>query len=380
MGHTMVMGRKTWDSIGRAAARSAHHRRQPRSRCGRRAAPTSPARSPTALVLAGDAESFVVGGGEIYAPDDRPGRRPRAHRGRRRTATATRSSPRSTVRRGPRSPASRTRASRSSGTNAPRGCRSGVVVELDLGRSPGATGRPALARGPAPPAQGVVAVHPHLALDQPGPAGAADPAGAGERRVRAGPQRGGQDRLGPVGMSTVVVRPSRLTVTVPPRRPRRPPSSERGGGGSSSTWNSSRWTCPGSAPAARRSSSARAGHHPERPAEVPLVDRVHRQHGVEDPAQALGVEPAGEQLGVLGLPGEHVDQLEPRRVPVLEVLQLLEEHDRRRTTVAIEQRCPAVRLRSSALASRDRTGVMPLPAATATWCRPGGRPTASNRR
>jgi dihydrofolate reductase len=68
MGHTLVMGRKTWDSIGRAlpGRRTIVVTRQPRW-----AAPGAEVAASVdlalALALAGDAEVFVVGGGEIYA-------------------------------------------------------------------------------------------------------------------------------------------------------------------------------------------------------------------------------------------------------------------------------------------------------------------------
>ena len=85
-----------------------------------------------------------------------------------------------------------------------------------------------------------------------------------------------------------------------------------------------------------------------------------------DPGQPVGVEPAGEQLGVLRLAGEHVDQLEPVRVAVLEVLELLEEHHGAAGAVGVEQRdrgspAPA----PACVATIDSTGVMPLPAAIA---------------
>jgi dihydrofolate reductase len=66
MGHTLVMGRRTWDSIGRAlpGRRTIVITRQPAwSADGAEVAGSVEA----ALRLAGSSEVFVVGGGEIYA-------------------------------------------------------------------------------------------------------------------------------------------------------------------------------------------------------------------------------------------------------------------------------------------------------------------------
>jgi dihydrofolate reductase len=65
MGHTMVMGRKTYDSIGRAlpGRRSIVITRQP----GWHAAGVEVAHSlPEALALAGPTEVFVIGGAQVY--------------------------------------------------------------------------------------------------------------------------------------------------------------------------------------------------------------------------------------------------------------------------------------------------------------------------
>jgi dihydrofolate reductase len=65
MGHTMVMGRKTYDSIGRAlpGRRTIVITRQP----GWHAPSVEVAHSlPEALALAGPADVFVIGGSEVY--------------------------------------------------------------------------------------------------------------------------------------------------------------------------------------------------------------------------------------------------------------------------------------------------------------------------
>jgi dihydrofolate reductase len=65
MGHTMVMGRKTYDSIGRAlpGRRTIVITRQP----GWHAPSVEVAHSlPEALALAGPADVFVIGGSDVY--------------------------------------------------------------------------------------------------------------------------------------------------------------------------------------------------------------------------------------------------------------------------------------------------------------------------
>jgi dihydrofolate reductase len=70
MGHTIVMGRRTWESIGRAlpGRRTIVVTRQPDYRTGD-AGVTIAASLDTALQLAaaaGDDEAFIVGGAELY--------------------------------------------------------------------------------------------------------------------------------------------------------------------------------------------------------------------------------------------------------------------------------------------------------------------------
>ena len=110
-------------------------------------------------------------------------------------------------------------------------------------------------------------------------------------------------------------------------------------------------------------------------APVTMPKGPHRYHSstvstgseqVEDRREPLGVEPAVEELDVLGLTGQHVDQVEAAREAVLEVLELLEEHDRARAPVAEEQRHARPGSSSRALVSSESTGVMPEPAAMAT--------------
>ena len=85
--------------------------------------------------------------------------------------------------------------------------------------------------------------------------------------------------------------------------------------------------------------------HPERPAQPDVVDRRERHQGGQQPAQAIALEPTGEQLDVAGFAREDVDEVEATAVPVLQVRQLLGEHHRRRRAVAVEQGQPGVGVR-----------------------------------
>jgi hypothetical protein len=55
-------------------------------------------------------------------------------------------------------------------------------------------------------------------------------------------------------------------------------------------------------------------------------------------SERSGVEPAVEQLDLLGLAAEQVDQAGPRRVGILQIGDLVGEHHRVVAPVAIEQR------------------------------------------
>ena len=89
---------------------------------------------------------------------------------------------------------------------------------------------------------------------------------------------------------------------------------------------------------------AQVDHHLLRPAQEPLVDVVGRHQRVEDPGQAVAVEPAGEQVDVLLLAREHVHQPEPVGEPVLEVVQVVEEHHRAVGPVGVDQHHLGARL------------------------------------
>jgi hypothetical protein len=73
------------------------------------------------------------------------------------------------------------------------------------------------------------------------------------------------------------------------------------------------------------------------PAEEPLVDVIGRHQLVEEDTQPLSIDVPVEELHLLLLARQHVVQGEAFRVPVLEVLELLEEHDVLDRPVAIDQ-------------------------------------------
>jgi hypothetical protein len=78
--------------------------------------------------------------------------------------------------------------------------------------------------------------------------------------------------------------------------------------------------------------------HRVRPAQPDVVEPFDRDQRGQQPAQAVCVQPAGEQLDVARLPRQHVHELELRPVAVLEVRQVLREHHRATGAVAVEQR------------------------------------------
>src|ERR1700685_2321584 len=61
--------------------------------------------------------------------------------------------------------------------------------------------------------------------------------------------------------------------------------------------------------------------HRRRAAQEPLVGVVREDQVIQDAPEPAGVEPAGEDLDVEGFLVEHVDELEPVRVAVLQVLE-----------------------------------------------------------
>ena len=91
---------------------------------------------------------------------------------------------------------------------------------------------------------------------------------------------------------------------------------------------------PGSTPS-MTSASCTVGDQVERPAQEPPV-RVAEQRRAE-PAESSYVEPPGQQLALLHLAAQQVHQLEPGRVAVLQVGELVEEHHVALGAVAVDQ-------------------------------------------
>ena len=184
--------------------------------------------------------------------------------------------------------------------------------------------------------QCVVAAHGRLACDDLRTAGAADAALAGERQVRPDllgavedrrARREAQRRAAPVeddGQAGALARRAASSWTA-------------SAGGSSPTQNSSRWIRPGSTPSPRSTSIAPVTIA-IRPAQPPVVHRGHVDGRGQQRGQPRGVEPPAVQLDLLRLAGQHVDDLHPGRVGVLEVRDLVGEHDRVAAPVAVQQR------------------------------------------
>jgi hypothetical protein len=75
---------------------------------------------------------------------------------------------------------------------------------------------------------------------------------------------------------------------------------------------------------------------------------------------------AGEQLDLLRVLFEHVDHVEPPEIAVLQILELLAEHDRGHAAVGVDQREADFGSRARTdLIRIDSTGVMPDPPAKA---------------
>ncbi len=109
------------------------------------------------------------------------------------------------------------------------------------------------------------------------------------------------------------------------------------------------------------------GDHAVRAAEEPLVDvvGVEQPVGADEPGEAVRIHPTGQQLGVLWFPGQHVHEVQPGRIPILEVGQFLGEHHRSGVAVAEDDGEPERGSTARPVAISDSTGVMPEPAATA---------------
>ena len=198
--------------------------------------------------------------------------------------------------------------------------------------------------------EGVGVVHRHLALDDPAPARPADAALARVGRVGAVAQRGLEDRPA-VAPGTSTRRPSSTIVTVAaPLRPRRQAGAATG---AASAWNSSRWMCSGP----RRARAAAPGRPaPSRTARTGTTRR--RSSGGSSASSSapsrLRVQAPLQQRHRLGLARQDVDELQAGRVPVLQVLELLDEHDRVGAAVAVDHACSGCRAPRRARSRRSR--------------------------
>ena len=153
---------------------------------------------------------------------------------------------------------------------------------------------------------------------------------------RAGPAARRRAPAVPAGRVSVVLRPSRMTVRLAPS-PTGASSWIASAGGSSPTQNSSRWIRPLSTPSSRSTSMASVTM-PNGPHSHQWSTAGTSTVAGSSAVSRCGVQPAAVQLDLLRLAGQHVDDLHPRRVGVLEVGDLVGEHDRVAAPVAVQQR------------------------------------------
>jgi hypothetical protein len=87
--------------------------------------------------------------------------------------------------------------------------------------------------------------------------------------------------------------------------------------------------------AAREQPVAQVFEHRLRAAEEPLVDVLGRQGIVEEELELRSVDAPVEEVDLVRLAREHVVQNQPLQVAVLEVGELVQEHDRAGRAVAV---------------------------------------------
>ena len=80
--------------------------------------------------------------------------------------------------------------------------------------------------------------------------------------------------------------------------------------------------------------------HSVRTAHPPVVDVGDRDQPGQEQPELRGVEATAEQLRLAWLARQHVNELDPRRLAVLEVGELVGEHHRVRAPVAVKHRDP----------------------------------------
>src|SRR3954449_8590717 len=211
---------------------------------------------------------------------------------------------------------------------------SGVVVHRDgVGQGKGLAGEH-VAGVDLGRLEGVVAPHLHLAGRDPRPAGAADPALAGEgevaadllRRIQDGYVAGeGDRRRPPVEDDGDLTARAGHDLVVPTYRLRRDVVDVE----QLLVHAVGRY-------AELREQGTGLTDHPVRAAQPPVVDALGVHQVGDEGAEAVAVEPAAGDLGVAGLAGQYVHELESGAVTVLEVGQLVGEHHRVRPPVAVE--------------------------------------------
>ena len=96
--------------------------------------------------------------------------------------------------------------------------------------------------------------------------------------------------------------------------------------------------------------------HPVGPAQPPVIDVADRDVRRQQRAQLGGVEAAAQQLGFTRLAREHVDDLDSRRMTILEVGELVDEHHRVGTPIPVDHGDPAARIAEHRRGDRQRRG------------------------
>ena len=186
--------------------------------------------------------------------------------------------------------------------------------------------------------EGVVGVHPHVALGDLGPASAADAVLAREGGVGPVPKGRVQDRgavLGQhEGLRAAVEHDRDLRARFGLGGLRRRRAAARGGRRAHEEQLPMDVMVVGTV--GEQHLAGDVGHR-ERAAQEPLVDVVREDQVIQDAPEPVGVETAGEDLDVEGFLVEHVDELEPVRVAVLQVLEVLQEHDVEGGAVDVDQ-------------------------------------------
>ena len=246
---------------------------------------------------------------------------------------------------------------------APAGPKARLPVVVDVSASvTGLTGRSARNRRPPRPAPARSCGPSSPRPRPPSPGRSSRPRPCRRTAVRRAPCSAASSTRSSPPMVNVDSRPSSTIVTSAPAGRRVGP--RRAGSGAASTWNSSVWTAAPARPA--RSAP------PWRPAPCRTGRRGTTRRPASPGRRCRAAGPAGRRRSgrtaapTARLPGQHVHQVQPGRVAVLQVGQLLGEHHRAGRAVAVHQGEPCWPARSPARwRPATSTGVMPDPATTA---------------